>query len=188
MSVIRPRRLGHLVLKVRDIHASVKFYTEIVGLEVSDWIEDQMVFLRCSSDHHDLALFQLPKDSPHFNDAPKEGGPGLEHFSYEVGSYAEMKDAAKMLQERGIEIVRGIGKHGPGENLFLVFKDPDGNFVEIYCEMVQVTEDKPYEPKVWKDDLNGFDQWHFAKFVVEPPAYYKEKAENLKTSGDQASD
>ena len=38
-----PKKLGHIVLTVRDIHASAKFYTEIVGLTVSDWIEDRMV-------------------------------------------------------------------------------------------------------------------------------------------------
>ena len=59
----RPRKMGHLVLMVRDIQKSAKFYSEIVGLQVSDWIEDQMVFLRCGSDHHDLALAQLPKDA-----------------------------------------------------------------------------------------------------------------------------
>ena len=56
---------------------------------------------------------------------------------------------------QGIEIVRGIGKHGPGENLFLVFKDPDGNYVEYYAEMVQVTADTPHAPKVWKNGCAG---------------------------------
>ena len=42
---IKPRKLGHLVLAVRDIHKSVEFYTEVLGLQVSDWISDQMCFL-----------------------------------------------------------------------------------------------------------------------------------------------
>ncbi len=54
MEKLRPQRLGHLVLAVRDIHASVKFYTEIMGLQVSDWISDQMVFLRAGTDHHEI--------------------------------------------------------------------------------------------------------------------------------------
>jgi catechol-2,3-dioxygenase len=142
MDKLKPRKLGHMVLMVRDIHKSVHFYTEIMGLTVSDWISDQMVFLRAGSDHHDLALSQLPKDSPDFNDLPRYSRPGLEHFSYLVDDVEEMERAVKVLQANGIEIVRGIGKHGPGENLFLVFKDPDGNNVELYCEMTQITPDQ----------------------------------------------
>lgn len=176
MGKIRPKKLGHLVLKVRDIHKSVKFYTDVVGLEVSDWIAENMVFLRCGVDHHDLALFQLPKDSPHFNTLGKENGPGLEHFSYEVENYAVLEEAVRMLQENGVEIVRGPGKHGPGENCFLVFKDPDGNFVEYYCEMRQITRETPYTPSVWPDDLDAFDRWHFKRFAVAPPQPYIDRA------------
>lgn len=167
---IKPRKLGHLVLMVRDIHKSVHFYTEILGLEVSDWISDQMVFLRAGSDHHDLALAQIPADSPEREELPRYGRPGLEHFSYLVDDLAEMERAVLLLQAHGVEIVRGIGKHGPGENLFLVFKDPDGNNVELYCEMTQITQDQPYEAKVWERNIDSFDQWHFARFVVPPPA------------------
>jgi catechol-2,3-dioxygenase len=170
MSDIKPKKLGHLVLKVRDIHASVKFYTEVVGLQVSDWIEEQMVFLRCAQDHHDLALTQIPKDSPNFNLLGKVNSPGLEHFSYEVEDYSVMERAVEMLKQRGVEIVRGPGKHGPGENCFLVFKDPDGNYVEYYCEMRQITAASPYKPSVWPNNLDAFDQWHFKRFAVKPPA------------------
>lgn len=167
----RPRRLGHVVLNVRDLAASVQFYTEIVGLEVSDHIEDQMAFLRCGHDHHDLALAQIDRNTDPSDDTYRPGRPGLEHFSYELRSLAELEEAARFLQSRGVEIVRGIGKHGPGENLFLVFKDPDGNYVEYYADMVQVTADKPYTPRIWKNDLDAFDQWHFKRFLVEPPQW-----------------
>lgn len=97
------------------------------------------------------------------------GRPGMEHFSYELGSLAEIEDAARYLQDRGVEIVRGIGKHGPGENLFLVFKDPDGSYCEFYAEMVQVTPEQPHTARVWRNDLAAFDQWHFSRFVVPAP-------------------
>jgi len=171
MQKIKPRKLGHIVLMVRDIRKSVQFYTDVVGLEVSDWIDDQMVFLRCGSDHHDLALAQLPKDSPLFGESPNTARPGLEHFSYELASLEEIERAADMLEQKGIEIVRGIGRHGPGENVFLVFKDPDGNYVEFYCDMVQVTPEKPYKARVWENNLAAYDQWHFKRFRVPPPQW-----------------
>ena len=166
---IRPRKLGHLVLAVRDIHKSAEFYTKILGLKVSDWISDQMVFLRAGEDHHDLALAQIPRDSADIDDLPRYSRPGLEHFSYLVDGMAAIEQAAAFLQESGIPIVRGIGKHGPGANLFLVFKDPDGNNVELYAEMDQIPLDAPHEARVWERNIESFDRWRFAKFVVPPP-------------------
>ena len=87
----RPTKLGHLVLKVRDIKRSVAFYTEVVGLETSDWINDHMVFMRCGEDHHDLALLQL---APGHQDAPAGLYPGVEHFSYRLETIEEMEAVA----------------------------------------------------------------------------------------------
>lgn len=167
----KPKKLGHLVLKVTDIHASVKFYQEVVGLTVSDWIDDRMVFLRAGHDHHDLALLQMPADQI-AQQAPELSR--LEHFSYQVESLQEIKQITQMLIERGIEIDRGIGRHGPGDNTFIVFKDPDGNNVEFYSDMLQVTEDAPYQASTWQGNvMETFDQWHLENFVVEPPARIK---------------
>ena len=166
----RVTELGYLGLNVSDGDAWRKFGTEVVGLEVSDWIEDQMVFLRCGSDHHDLALAQLPKDAEHFDKLYSPfSRPGTEHFAYELASLQEIEAAAEFLKEKGVEIVRGIGKHGPGENVFLVFRDPDGNHVEFYCDMVKITPERPYKPSVHPNTLDAFDQWHFKRFVVPPP-------------------
>ncbi|WP_306031442.1 VOC family protein [Stappia sp. MMSF_3263] len=169
MAKPQPRKMGHLVLHVRDIRKSFEFYTEVVGLTLSDWIEDKLVFLRCGADHHDLALVQIPPDAENREDLYRVNRPGLEHFAYELGSLEEIEAAARHIQSMGVKIERGIGKHGPGENLFLVFKDPDNNNVEFYADMVQVTEEAPYDPSVWKDDVTAFDQWKFEKFLVEPP-------------------
>lgn len=168
----RPRKLGHLVLKVRDLEESCRFYTDIVGLEVSDRIADRMVFLRSGSDHHDLALAQLPPDALETQPA---NSPGLEHFSYLVDSYEEIERVVGLLRNHEVTIVRGPGKHGPGENCFLVFKDPDGNNVEFYCEMRQIDAEHPYEPKTWDDTIDSLDQWHFKRWAVEPPPFLKKK-------------
>jgi len=167
----KPRKLGHIVLKVRDIQKSLAFYTEVVGLEVSDWIDDRMVFLRAGHDHHDLALLQMPPDWA------KRYDPALsatEHFSYHVETLAEMEEIVAMLQARGIEIDRGLGRHGPGDNTFIVFRDPDGNNVEFYSHMTQIDDEHPYLPKVWDGGvLETFDQWRCERFVVDPPERVK---------------
>lgn len=165
----RPSKLGHLVLKVRNIQASLAFYQEMVGLDVSDWIDDRMVFLRCGQDHHDLALLQMTPDEVA---AHAPGRSSVEHFSYRLETLDELRLAAEMLMARGVPIDRGIGRHGPGGNTFLVFQDPDGNNVEFYTDMIQVGPAFPaHEPQVWNGaDLATFDRWSLEQFLVPPPA------------------
>jgi catechol-2,3-dioxygenase len=164
----RPSKLGHLVLKVRDIQVSVRFYSDVVGLEVSDWIDDRMVFMRAGRDHHDLALLQMtPEEIEQSRLVPSR----VEHFSYHLADVAEMEAALQMLQQRNIAIDRGLGKHGPGDNSFLVFRDPDGNNVEFYSDMIQVDAQHPHQARVWSgNEVETFDQWHLARFVVPPRA------------------
>src|ERR1700747_3369746 len=54
-------KLGHVVLNVRDVERSARFYTELLGFEISDVYPEEMVpggmvFLRCNTDHHGIAL------------------------------------------------------------------------------------------------------------------------------------
>jgi catechol 2,3-dioxygenase-like lactoylglutathione lyase family enzyme len=168
----RPKRLGHLVLWVRDLKKSTAFYTDILGLTVSDWIGDRMVFLRAGTDHHDLGLVQLPPDQLRDKD---DSGPRLEHFSYFVETFEDVERIARFLQHKGVPIDRGPGKHGPGANTFLVFKDPDGHNVEVYSDMIIVDQDHPHEAKVWPDSLETFDRWGLKKWLVEPPAWIKKR-------------
>lgn len=80
---------------------------------------------------------------------------------------------------RGIEIDRGPGRHGPGDNTFIVFKDPDGNLVEFYSDMTIIDAAHPYTPSTWSGAvLETFDQWRLERFVVEPPERIKKILEH----------
>src|SRR5262245_34013925 len=75
------RKIGHVVLNVTDLEAAVRFYTEVLGLQVSDRYPDSMmpggmVFLRCNTDHHGVALV---------GGAAKLAPSSLNHFAFEVG-------------------------------------------------------------------------------------------------------
>ena len=55
------RKLGHVVLNVSDLETSVRFYTDVLGLSISDRYPDSMVpggmvFMRFDTDHHGIAL------------------------------------------------------------------------------------------------------------------------------------
>jgi catechol 2,3-dioxygenase len=127
------RKIGHVVLNVTDLEAAVRFYTELLGLEVSDrypasMVPGGMVFLRCNTDHHGLALV---------GGAPKTERTTLNHFAFEVGTPDEVFRARSWLGEHGVPIVFE-GRRRAGCQLAVEFRDPDGNNVEIYWGIDQI--------------------------------------------------
>ena len=92
----QPRKLGHAVLRVRDLKRSEEFYTKIVGLKVNDRGGDMMVFMKSASDvHHDLAIAKLGDDAP----GPEQTRVGLYHLAFELSSFAEVEEVYRLVKE-----------------------------------------------------------------------------------------
>lgn len=138
------KRLGHVGIFVRDIEKSKKFYTEILGFKVSDANEQGIVFLRCGTDHHDTVLVPLPKDSQGSAQAERME---IQQISYEVDRVEDLREALKVLKEKGVTIVSGLRQRGPGNDKTIDFLDPDGNNLQLYCEMDQIGWDDASRPK-----------------------------------------
>src|SRR5205809_1136902 len=97
--MIAARKLGHLVLKVRDARKSRDFYTRALGLKVAhEDLERGAVLLSFVEQHHDLALFQLAT-----GEAPDARQPGLHHSAWQLGSFAELQAAHREPRDLGIE-------------------------------------------------------------------------------------
>jgi catechol 2,3-dioxygenase len=127
------KKIGHVVLNVSDLEASVRFYTEVLGLQISDRYPDTMVpggmvFMRCNTDHHGVALV---------GGAIKLERTTLNHFAFEVGSPDDVFRARAWLRERGVPIVFE-GRRRAGCQLAVEFQDPDGNNLEIYWGLDQI--------------------------------------------------
>ena len=143
------RKLGHVVLNVSDLEASVRFYTEVLGLQVSDRYPDTMVpggmvFMRVNPDHHGVALV---------GGASKLEKSTLNHFAFEVGSPDEVFRARAWLQKQGVPI-HFEGRRRAGCQLAVEFRDPDGNNLEIYWGIDQVGSDGHVRPpSEWRQAL-----------------------------------
>ena len=125
--MIKPKQLGHLVLRVRNLQRSEDFYSRVLGLEVKGRAGDSMVFFRSHEDvDHDLAIAKIADDAP----SPEANRVGLYHFAYELGSFDELREAYRTLNEEGIKIA-GFGDHGDTKGLYLL--DPDGIEIELYA-------------------------------------------------------
>lgn len=123
-------RLQHVVYASRDVPPMLHFYCGIVGFAPSDYVLDESgdltsAFLRCSEEHHTLAVFRAPANR-------------LDHFCYDVDDWGRIRDWGDRFAKRHITIRWGPGRHGPGNNLFLFVNDPDGNWVELSAELDRV--------------------------------------------------
>ena len=143
------RKLGHVVLNVTDLEVSVRFYTDVLGLSVSDRYPDSMVpggmvFMRCNTDHHGVALV---------GGAGKLERSSLNHFAFEVGTPDEVFRARAWLRKHGVPIVFE-GRRRAGCQLAVEFRDPDGNNLEIYWGIDQVgTSGYVRPPSEWRQAL-----------------------------------
>ena len=157
------RKLGHVVLNVTDLAASVRFYTEVLGLQVSDrypttMMPGGMVFMRVNTDHHGVALVGgaarpgKPAAEHEGRATGASAGP-LNHFAFEVGSPDEVFRARAWLRKQGVPI-HFEGRRRAGCQLAVEFKDPDGNNLEIYWGIDQVGTDGSVRPSSeWRQAL-----------------------------------
>jgi catechol 2,3-dioxygenase-like lactoylglutathione lyase family enzyme len=141
------RKIGHVVLNCRDLERSVKFYTEVLGFQISDVYPEEMVpggmvFLRCNTDHHGIGLVgTLGMES---------SSAELNHIAFEVGTLDEVLLAAGRLRECGATI-DFEGRRRAGVQIAVEFRDPDGHRLEIYWGIDQVgSEGNVRPPAEWK--------------------------------------
>lgn len=121
--------LGHVVFYVRDLQASMRFYTEAVGLAVQGMIfRGRGALLSGGRTHHELLLLEVGDVA-----GPLQGRRiGLYHTGWKVGeSIADLKAALQRVTSMGVEI-EGIADHTISQSIYL--KDPDGNEVELYVD------------------------------------------------------
>lgn len=127
--MVKPRQLGHLVLRVRDLEASEKWYSEVLGLRTTNKRPGSMIFMSARDDSsHELALVSVGEDAP----GPEETRVGLYHFAWEMDSLEDLKALYEHMKAKDVNI-GGIGDHGVSLGVYLF--DPDGNEIEVYHEL-----------------------------------------------------
>lgn len=128
--------LGHVVLRVRDLERSKKFYSDVLGLPlVADYEERAMAFYSLG-DHHDFAIAALGADAP----VADKKAAGLAHVAFKVGEdFENLKEAKAHLEANGIT-VRAVD-HEVTQSLY--FDDPDGNTLEVYIDSSDAWKQEP---------------------------------------------
>jgi len=151
----RPRKLGHTNFLTGDLAGQAAFYTEVLGLQVTDRLGDDGIWFHCNADHHVLAL--VGKGYPH-----------LHHVALELVDWGELRVALDHLAQHGRWLAWGPLRHGLGRNLSAYVRIPEEElFVELFCDMEQLEPD--HEPRDWPDDAHSSNVWG----ILPPRSYFR---------------
>jgi catechol 2,3-dioxygenase len=149
----RPERLAHVVFNAIDADAAMRFFTGTLGFTLSDTTR-MMHFIRCNADHHNIA-FAFAKEST------------LNHIAFMLPDWESVMSGGGRMRDAGFPIEWGVGRHGPGHNVFAYFIGPEDVVIEYTAEVEQV--DDSYvagKAEDWKWPAGRLDHWG----ISEPPS------------------
>ena len=139
----------HFALRSTDTEGLAAFYEKQLGFVVSDRVRDpegvlRACFLRSDRLHHVLALFMAPEGR-------------FDHQSFEAPDWTALRDWADHMGREKLPLVWGVGRHGPGNDVFFMIADPDGNLAEISAEIEVCASDRP--AGLWPHEQRTLNQW-----------------------------
>ncbi len=168
---VTPIGVNHLVLNVRDIEESHKFWTEIVGMQEVGRLKPgtperprpTMRFYSADHDgrmnHHDIALVENKELPPRPKDWSMFGMPlAVNHIAIALPGREAWLAQLKFMQSRGVKFERRVN-HGMTRSVYI--SDPNGYGVELLYELPR---------EMWEKDIDTALNW----------------AENLPTEGEAA--
>ncbi|MEM7413253.1 MAG: VOC family protein [Myxococcota bacterium] len=131
MSAIEITKLDHVVLRVRDVDASLRFYCEVLGCREERRIEALgLVQLRAGASLIDLVDLDAPLGQAG-GAPPGEEGRNVDHVALRLAHFDEAAIRAQ-LAAAGIEmgeVGQRYGADGTSPSVYL--RDPDLNVVEL---------------------------------------------------------
>jgi catechol 2,3-dioxygenase len=152
----RVRRLEHVNLRASDPKGFHDLVTRLLGMKLSDRTTNyERAWYRCADGfHHTFAC------------GP---GSGLHHYAFDAHGLYDLAGVADALVAKGRSLLWGIGRHGPGNNLFSYYLDPNGCVVEVSFGLERIDNDALYEPGNWEfsSSSNVLDRWG-----SQPPEAY----------------
>jgi glyoxylase I family protein len=114
-------RIDHVVLRVRDLPAMVKFYEQALGFKVERTLERlSLVQMRAGASMLDLIHAERP-----------QSGGNMDHLCFRIEPF-DRSAIESRLSPLGIaigETLERYGAEGTGSSVY--FNDPEGNQIEL---------------------------------------------------------
>ncbi|WP_313800904.1 VOC family protein [Sphingobium sp.] len=115
--------VGHVTMAVRDMKASREFYTEVLGLkltEVADVGSLVVTFMRAGTRHHSLAIAES-----------KRREAATDHLMIEVATLDDLGSIRDRLQDRGHRLSRDLGRHATDGVISMYIETPGDFTLEL---------------------------------------------------------
>ncbi|HEU5320472.1 MAG TPA: VOC family protein, partial [Methylomirabilota bacterium] len=172
--------VNHVVLNVRDLETSHRFWTEMMGFRQVAELKPKpgrpplrMRFYSGVNSHgevthHDLALAEVPAPAPAGGGEPwslAPRAPGLNHVAVAWPDRESWLRQLAFLQSRGVAFHLRIN-HGMTHSAYV--SDPDGHGIEVLYEL---------PPEVWKDDIDAAQNFS-ERLPTEGPAALVDTTDN----------
>jgi 2,3-dihydroxy-p-cumate/2,3-dihydroxybenzoate 3,4-dioxygenase len=137
---------GHFCLDAPDPRAAAEFWTTVFSARVSDHIGDAAYLLRIDPVHHKLAVFA--------NDRP-----GLCHINFQVDSLDSLMRNWRFLEQAGVEVQSGPGRHPTSGAIFVYFTGPQ-NMTYEYSFNVTLVDEATWRPRNFPlEEPGSIDMW-----------------------------
>ncbi len=140
--------LQHLTFSSKNVERFQSFYCDLLGFKITDNVVHNdgslaTSFLTSNHEHHTIACFKSDKI-------------GIDHHSYEVGKWENIKILCDYFSKKNVKIIWGPGRHGPGNNLFIFIEDLDKNWLEFSAEL-EIIHDR--KCKKWPQSEKTLNLW-----------------------------
>ena len=129
--LVKITEMDHIVLRSRDVEESLRFYTEVLGLQaerVEQWRAGEVRFPSARLNADTIIDFFASENMPEDKDGPRN----QDHYCMVIDQ-TDMDELKAHMEAIGVEIQTGPGKrwgsHGDGISLYIY--DPDDNVVEL---------------------------------------------------------
>jgi len=115
------KKLGHVGIWAKDFEKVRDFYSQVVGLGISDQTPDACFM---SSDkqreHHEFVVFRATRPEQHTS---------VQQISFSCENLEDISAYYRRFKEHGVKFSRVVS-HGNAVGLY--FYDPEGNQIEVY--------------------------------------------------------
>lgn len=138
---------GHVCVDAPDPRAAFEWWSSLFNIKISDWIGNSAALMRFDPVHHKLAVF-------------KGDRPGLCHINFQVKELDDVMRSWHFLENHGVEIVQGPGRHPQSTAVFLYFKGPEGLTYEYSYGVQRIEDDEAWTVRYFDPELpNSIDMW-----------------------------